>query len=145
MAALPALTVLPGEYAVCRLDPRADVPAEAAAGPFWAAVRTAEELSLVVPQAAAPSEGRCESGWRILKVSGPLDFGLTGVLAGIARPLAEAGISIFAISTFDTDYVLVKEGQLAGAIAALTAAGHRVSTAPNETRNRNLRTRPAMQ
>ncbi len=124
MAALPALTVLPGEYAVCRLDPRAEWPAEGAAGPFWAAVRTDEELSLVVPQAAAPAQGRCETGWRIIKVTGPLDFGLTGVLAGIARPLAEAGISIFAISTFDTDYVLVKAETLEAACAALRAAGY---------------------
>lgn len=73
-----------------------------------------------------PEGVRCEGGWRILKVEGPLDFGLTGVLLSMARPLAEAGVAIFALSTYDTDYVLVKEEKLDGAIAALEAAGHRI-------------------
>lgn len=73
---------------------------------------------------SAPETGRLETGWRALKVEGPLDFNLTGILAGIANPLARAGISIFAISTFDTDYVLVREVQLDNALAALRSAGH---------------------
>jgi hypothetical protein len=72
-----------------------------------------------------PADVRCEPGWRALAVKGPLDFGLTGILASIAAPLAEAGISIFAISTFDTDYVLVKAERLDDAVEALRRAGHR--------------------
>jgi uncharacterized protein len=70
----------------------------------------------------------CERGWRALVVRGPLDFALTGVLASLATPLAEAGVSIFALSTYDTDYVLVREAQLRDAVAALAAAGNDVAT-----------------
>lgn len=75
----------------------------------------------------APQGTQCENGWRAFQVAGPLEFSLTGILAAIAVPLADAGVSIFAISTFDTDYVLVKEESLAKAMEALRAAGHRVS------------------
>ena len=63
--------------------------------------------------------------WRAIRVAGPLDFELTGILSSIAAPLAECGVSIFALSTYDTDYVLVREESLDRAVAALTAAGHR--------------------
>jgi hypothetical protein len=69
-------------------------------------------------------EGRIEPGWRAIKVAGPLDFSLTGILATLASPLAEAGISLFAVSTYDTDYVLVREVDLGRAQAVLRAAGH---------------------
>jgi uncharacterized protein len=113
------LRVLEGRYAICRLPADAEVPAR-----FFSVTRTADELSVVCAEDAAPAGARCEGGWRVLQVAGPLEFSLTGVLAGIAAPLAEAGVSIFAISTFDTDYVLVKEEKLAQAIDALRRAGH---------------------
>lgn len=84
--------------------------------------RTPTETSIVCE--APPVEG--EPGWRALMVEGPLDFSLTGILAGIAAPLAAAGISIFAISTFDTDYVLVKEARIDEATTVLRAAGYSV-------------------
>ena len=115
------LRLLAGRYAVCRLAADADVPAA-----FFSVTRTADELSLVCAEQQAPEEARCERGWRIFQVAGPLEFSLTGVLAAIAAPLADAGVSIFAISTFDTDYVLVKEDDVAKAVEALRAAGHRV-------------------
>jgi hypothetical protein len=115
------LLVLAGRYTICRLPADASVPAA-----FFSVTRTPDELSMVCEEAQAPAGTRCESGWRMLQVAGPLAFSLTGVLAGIAGPLAEAGVSIFAISTFDTDYVLVKEENLEKAMAALRAAGHRV-------------------
>jgi len=115
------LRVLPGRYAICRLAPDAAVPAS-----FFSATRTEDELSIVCLDAQAPEDAKTESGWRALQVIGPLEFSLTGILAAIAAPLAAAGVSIFAISTFDTDYVLVKEENLAKAWAALRAAGHRV-------------------
>lgn len=125
---MPGLTleILPGRYAVCRLA--ADAPAPAALlepGPaLLALVRTPDELSLVCPEQAAPSGVRAETGWAALKVLGPLDFALTGVLASLAGPLARAGVSIFAVSTFDTDYLLVREAALAAARAALESEGH---------------------
>jgi hypothetical protein len=96
-------------------------------GEFWCVARTSEELSIVVEERSVPEGVRCERGWRGLKVAGPLDFGLTGILAAIAAPLAQAEISIFAVSTFDTDYVLVRQPRLEQAVAVLGAAGHTFS------------------
>jgi len=115
------LRVLPGLYAVCRLPMDAGVPAS-----FFSATRTNTELSVVCAENDVPAEVPCERGFRIFEVAGPLDFALTGVLAGIAAPLARVGVSIFAISTFDTDYVLVKEHDLVKAMEALRRAGHAV-------------------
>lgn len=125
-ARVMALHVLSGSLAVCRLPADAPVPAWASAGALVSITRTADELSVVCAEEDVPNEVRAERGWRALKVVGPLDFALTGVLAALAVPLAEAGISIFALSTFDTDFVLVREGDLDRAMAALERAGHRV-------------------
>jgi uncharacterized protein len=114
------LTLLPETYAIWKLPAPAPLPQV----PFFAAIRTGDELSLVTEEALAPSGVPCEHSWRALRVAGPLDFSLTGILAAIAVPLADAKVPIFALSTFDTDYVLVKETQLSAAIAALEAAGH---------------------
>jgi hypothetical protein len=95
-------------------------------GPFFSVTRTEEETSILCPEQYAPQDVRSEPGWRMLKVAGPLDFSLTGVLASLAVPLAEAGVSIFALSTFDTDYLLVRESQLETALCALTARGHEI-------------------
>ena len=117
------LTTLPGRLAVCRMAQNAEIPGWAAAGGFFSITRTAEELSLVCAERLVPASVQMESGWRALKVEGPLDFALTGILAGLAGALAQAGISLFAISTYDTDYVLVKEKDLDKAVEALRAAG----------------------
>lgn len=119
-----ALTVLPDIFAVCRLPAGAEPPAWATAGSFYAFTRTPEELSLVCEQDQVPAGVTCQPGWRGLQVAGPLDFALTGVLASLAQPLAAAGVSIFALSTYDTDYVLVPDQDLPAALAALRAAGH---------------------
>ena len=121
------LSTLPGVFAVCRLDPASPVPGWATPDGFIAIVRTAEELSIVCAEQAVPRGVTCQRGWRGLKVAGPLDFALTGVLASLTTPLAEAGVSIFAISTYDTDYVLVQEGQLDAAIDTLRRAGFAVA------------------
>jgi hypothetical protein len=92
-------------------------------GALVSLTRTEQELSVVCREAAVPAEVQSERGWRALEVVGPLDFALTGILAALAGPLAAAGISIFALSTYDTDYVLVKATTLARAIAVLQAAG----------------------
>jgi len=85
----------------------------------------------VCDASVVPPDVTVESGWRAIKVEGPLDFGLTGVLLAVAQPLADAGVSIFALSTYGTDYVLVKESALPKAVVALSSAGHRIgSSAP---------------
>lgn len=117
------LTVLPGRLALCRLAPDAALPLAALRGPFWSLTGTAEELSLVCPEAAAPAAARCEPGWRALRVEGPLDLALTGVMAAIAAPLAAAGVPILPIASFATDYVLVRAPQLTAAVTALRGAG----------------------
>lgn len=115
------LSVLPDEYAVCRLAP------DAAAPDHWLSItRTPDELSVVCLTERAPANAeRVESGWRILKLHGPFDFALTGILASVLTPLAAARVPIFALSTFDTDYVMVKAVDLDRAVAALTSARHR--------------------
>ena len=120
------LTVQAWALAVSRLPPDAAVPDWALGGAFHALIRTPEELSIVCSSDAVPADVRAEKGWRCLSVAGPIPFQETGVLLAVAAPLAKAGIAIFAISTFDTDYVLVPGNRLADAVRALEAAGHRV-------------------
>lgn len=120
------LIQLPDPLAVCRLPPLAETPSWAMCGPFLSITRTPDELSIVCLQGAVPEDVPCERGWRGLRVCGPLAFSLVGVLASLLSPLAEAGISVLALSTFDTDYVLVKEETLEQAIQALEMAGHRI-------------------
>jgi hypothetical protein len=116
------LIVLPGCYAICRLAADAPWP-EWAAGEFVTMSRTAEELSIVCAQDAVPAGVRCEPSWRCLRVAGTLDFAAIGVLASLVNPLAEAGVSVFVVSTFDTDYLLVKEHDFERACAALRRCG----------------------
>ncbi len=122
------LSLLPGKFSVCRLSAEAELPAWIFQENLFAVVRTEDELSVVCLQESVPTSVISEAGWRRLKVHGPLDFSLVGVLASIAVPLAEAGVSIFAISTYDTDYFLIKEEQLETAFGALTQAGFKVIT-----------------
>jgi len=120
--------------AVCRLASDANIPAWALEGGFFCVVRTPDELSIVCQENVCP-EGACtedrtppaatvERGWVALKLEGPFPFSMTGVLASFVHPLAEAQIPIFAISTFDTDYVLIKRENLDQAVSALATAGH---------------------
>jgi hypothetical protein len=120
------LVVLPGTFAVCRLGAGAAPPDWASAGSFFSATRTADELSVVCPEGVVPEGTRCERGWRCLRVAGTLDFSLVGVLASLTAPLAEAGVGVFAVSTFDTDYLLVRGADLGRSAEALRAAGHSV-------------------
>jgi hypothetical protein len=96
-------------------------------GALHAVVRTPRELTVVCDAARVPADVSAERGWRAPEVEGPLDLDLTGVLAAIAGPLARAGVAIFAVSTFDTDYVLVRAERLDVAVAALREAGHTVA------------------
>lgn len=114
---------LPGPYAVCRLHPEASVPAWAA-GAFVNLAFTPDELAIVCPAEPVPADVRAERDWRVLKLVGPFPFTATGVLASLATPLAEAGISLLSIATYDTDYFLVKSEKFDAAVAVLIAAGH---------------------
>jgi hypothetical protein len=116
--------VVPGRYAVCRLAPDAAMPAQPSGAHFWSATRTREELSIVCDETSAPSSAKAEKGWSMLMLAGPFDFALTGILASVLDPLARAGVSIFALSTFDTDYVMLPAAQVATALDALRTAGH---------------------
>jgi len=118
------LSLLPERYSVCRLAPDAPLPPWATAGAFSSITRTPDELSIVCLAAAVPPGVAQEADWRVFRVAGPLDFALTGILASLAGPLAEAGVPIFAISTFDTDYLLIRGPDLDRAITVLTEAGH---------------------
>jgi uncharacterized protein len=120
------LSVLAGRLAVCRLDAGSRVPAWATAAPFFCVAGTAEELSVVCAEERVPAGTVCERGWRAMKVEGPLDFGLTGVLSSVAVPLAESEVGILAIATYDTDYVLLQESQLDIAARALRERGHEI-------------------
>ncbi len=120
------LRILNGRMSVYRLDLASEAPEWARTGDFFSITRTADELSIVCPEGAVPEGVRCEGGWRALKLEGPFEFSEVGVLASFAGPLAEAGVSVFAVSTYDTDYVLVKEEQLGTAAAALRGRGHEV-------------------
>jgi hypothetical protein len=120
------LTVVDGTFAVCRLGAEATIPPWATAGHFFSITRTADELSVVCRQDAVPEGVVGERGWRCLRVAGTMPFSVVGVLASLAAPLAEAGISVFVVSTFDTDYLLVKDNDLTAALDALQRQGHAV-------------------
>ena len=121
------LELSPERLAVVRLDANADVPGWAQRSTFRSLTRTQDELSVVCAEADVPAEVAAERGFRRLTVRGPLEFSLVGVLASLTAPLAEAGVSIFSISTFDTDHVLVHGVDLDRACVALEAVGHRVA------------------
>ena len=121
----PNLTILDGEFAVHRFGPDIRIPARVFGEDFFSITRTDEELSLVCPAAVSLDARKSEAGWSCIKVLGPLDFALTGILAEISGVLAREKISIFAVSTFDTDYILVKSETLKGAKAALEKNGYR--------------------
>jgi len=113
-------------YAVVRLEPDADLPGWARGGHFWSITRSESELSVVCPQDDVPPDASAERGWCAFEVAGPLDFSLTGVLSSLVAPLADEEIPLFVISTFETDYLLVREHDLHRSVEALTSAGHSV-------------------
>jgi hypothetical protein len=118
--------LLPDEMAVVKMPATAPVPQWSLASTFFSITRTPDELSIVCSDELLPPTVQAERGWRCLQVAGPLDFTLVGVLASLATPLQAANVSIFAISTYETDYLLIKASQCSQAMAALQAAGHRI-------------------
>lgn len=125
------LTRLTGDFAVARAAPDAPLPDRVASlvtggGAFVTVSRTAEELSVVAPEAAVAGMDRIEPGWSLFMVHGPFAFDETGIVAALSKALAEAGIGIFVISTFDTDWILVKTTDADRAAGCWRADGHRV-------------------
>ncbi len=124
-----SLIVEPGEYAVVQLDPGDALPAWLPTASFWTVTRADDELSVFCRADDVPFDASHEAGWRLLRMVGPFPFDLTGILASVLTPLAAANVGILAVSTFNTDYVLVKHASLAAAIDALRTAGHTVHEA----------------
>lgn len=120
------MKLLKEKYSVCRLDKNAALPTWVMNGEFFSITKTEDELSIVCLQENLPHNIQyeliniqCEKDWRILKVEGPLDFSLVGILSSISGLMAKEKISIFALSTYDTDYILVKENNIDAAINIL--------------------------
>ena len=119
------LSVIDGTYAICKLPANHRVPTWVPHSGLTSVTRTEDELSIVCEQSSIPTSllEQCEANWVALKVLGPLDFSMTGVLSSLAGPLADANISIFVLSTYDTDYLLVKSDSLSNAQEALIKSG----------------------
>ena len=129
------LTILPARFAICRLPATAPIPDWATRGQIFSVTRTDEELSITCEESAAPPGAldgslpglKVSKDWRALKFEGPFDFSEVGVLASVVGPLADAGISLFAVSTYDTDYLLLREPDFERACQVLRGQGHAVS------------------
>jgi hypothetical protein len=120
------LIVYDGLFAICRLDPGDDVPSWSSESPFLSITRSRDELSIVCSQHVIPQTIRCSGNWRLLRIEGVLDLQLTGVLSNLLAPLAVAGVTVFVLSTFDTDYVMVPVQMLDRACGVMKAEGHRI-------------------
>ena len=125
------LDLLDGLFTICQLPASSDVPLwaiSATVTELLAVVRSREELSIVCPAGSLPPDApdvvARSDGWRVLRVEGPLDVKLTGILASLLTPLAEARIPVFALATFQTDWLLLPDEDIVAAIAALREAGH---------------------
>lgn len=117
-------SLVPGSFAICRLAANGAAPEWALRSPFFSLTRTVDELSIVCAEAQVPPDVPRESDWACLKLEGPFPFSETGILTAFVQPLSEHAIPIFAVSTFDTDYVLVKHAWVVRAIEVLKMAGH---------------------
>ena len=120
------MKLLKEKYGVCRLDKAELIPQWVTVSDFFSVTKTSDELSIVCNENNIPSGIKCEKNWRVLKIEGPLDFSLIGILAAITAILAQKSISIFAVSTYDTDYILVKDKNIDNAIAALINENYEV-------------------
>ena len=116
--------LISGSFAICKVPAADPIPSWATDGIFTSVTRTGEELSIVCPLEGLPVQLKPQTPWICLKIEGPFAFSEVGILHSFIQPLAENGVSIFAIATFDTDYVLVQESFSAQALHALRDAGH---------------------
>lgn len=120
-------SVLEEKYCVAKLPANAPIPAIDQMDGLLSITRTPEELSIVCKESACPEASEIERNWRVIKVAGPLEFALKGVLVSLLKPLADANVSVFALSTYDTDYILIQQYHFATTLEALELAGHRLT------------------
>jgi uncharacterized protein len=120
------LTILAQTFAISKMEKGAPIPNWVSSADWWSITRTDDEFSVVCPEAQVPADVVSNRGWRCLKLAGPLDLALTGILASLLEPLARARISVFSVSTFDTDYLLVKAPNLGATVRVLSLAGHQI-------------------
>ena len=125
------LSLLGEIYGICVFESDTEIPEWAAAVSFCSITRTQEELTIVCPQNTIPSGCEYDAGWRCFRIDGSFDLNQIGVISSLAAPLAQASISIFVVSSYDTDYILVKKEKVNQAIAVLTDSGHLVARAEN--------------
>jgi hypothetical protein len=114
------------KYGICQLKHDEDIPNWLNREHFYSITKTSDELSIVCVQDTIPNSIKCEKEWRLLKIEGKFDFSLIGILASLASILAKAGVGIFAISSYDTDYILVKDKDIEKAVRALSNGNHQV-------------------
>lgn len=124
------LTLLEPNFAVCQLAHREEFPSWIAQSEVWSLTHTRAELTAVCDERFVPLGVRADSGWKCLRLEGQFDFATTGILASIVGPLAAADVSIFAFSTFDTDYVLIRSAHVSATHQTLAKAGHAVLHSP---------------
>ncbi len=127
----------PDALAVVRLGPGSDVPSWATAATLFSVTATKTETSIVCHASTVPTKARREGPFVAFEVAGPLDFAETGVLSGLLAPLADAGISVFTLSTYDTDWILVKADAADAAAEAWTAAGHTLTTPTEDSKEQS--------
>lgn len=120
------LEILNNRYGVCKLESGTGIPGWISGNGFFSITGTPDELSVVCEEELIPEDVQSEKGWRIFKVQGPLDFSLIGIISDISTCLAGAGVSIFAVSTYETDYIMVREQELDQAVTALTEAEYEI-------------------
>ena len=120
----PKLKILEDRFTIYKLSTGSEVPAQVYQSPFFSIVNTDEEVSVVCSSLIPLQAEKSDDGWSCIKMPGPLDLSMTGILAGISAVLAKSEISIFAVSTYDTDYIFVKTSELSGAKRALIASGY---------------------
>lgn len=120
------MKLLENKYGVCRLDASESVPKWAIGGDFYSITKTSDELSIVCCEDNIPNGIKYERDWRILKVEGPLDFSLIGILSSISGLLAKQKISVFVVSTYDTDYILIKGKDMEKSIDVLSVEGYNI-------------------
>jgi len=120
------ISVLKDDYVVCRLNAFDGVPIGMLDHPLSSITRTAEELSIICPASYAPENSDCEENWKCFKIHGPLPINEVGIISTLTSQLASADISVFVLSTYETDYILIKKMNLEKAVKLLSVNGHQI-------------------
>ena len=127
------LYLLPGRMAICRLDREEESPPWVGSGVLSSVTRTQAEMTVICQEESVPAGITCNRNWRCLRIEGALDFSETGILSSLTASLAAEDIPVYALSTYSTDLILIKEEDLSRAVLALSGAGHRVFSEEGQT------------